>query len=849
MRRGVAAITSIHGASGIGKTVLATMLARDREVRCAFPDGAVWLSLGHHQTDITGLQRFVLQLFGSDTYVQNEVEGKKELKKALARKAMLLILDDARDVAQVKAFDVRRRGCRLVVTTRDASLLARLRSTEHQVQLPSEKEALQLLAQCAERPVKDLPAMARKIVRWCGRLPLALSICGAMTCDGASRDGIAWSDLLDALKEDDPESSGHPRDQVIKAIKVSIGRLAPGEAQRFGELSVFRPGANVPEIAVHTLWARTARMAPRNARDLLDALERRCLLRLDTEPAQSEEPASRRVSLHSLAYDYTVRITGRREALHQKLLDAYRAKCSDGWHSGPNDGYFFENLCRHFVLAERTDDLAALLEDVAFLEAKVVAGLTFDLPGDFAEALRAVPAEHPERKILALIDEAIRRDIHFIARHARDYPQALFQCLWNSCWWYDCSEAKPHYVHPEEGSQTSAPWKDTGRKLHEHMEHARASREHSHPAFPWIRNLRPPELHLDSAKQLVLQGHTGNIAGVAFSADGTGIVTASWDNDLRTWDARSGVCLHTLQGHSSWLVCVAFSPDGTRIASGALDETLRIWDADSGTCIHTLHHPRMVYGVAYSPDGTCVVSHSDDKTLRMWNAQTGVLLNTLKGHASLISTEAFSPDGTLIVTGSNDKTLRIWDATSGACLNTLRGHTGSIECVAFSADSRRIVSGAKDKTIRIWDATSGACIRVLKGHVAGVDIVALSPDGTRVTSCSSYKVLRMWDADSGACLEEIEARGDVAAIAAAPKVRRFRALARDPETVIEDTVSGSPVAWFPGALYHVTTHPTESVWTASVRNGIYLCIVRLERGGAPPADGRRRPSRRTNRNE
>lgn len=52
--------------------------------------------------------------------------------------------------------------------------------------------------------------------------------------------------------------------------------------------------------------------------------------------------------------------------------------------------------------------------------------MIFDLVRDFADALDAMPREHPQCQILTLLDEAIRRDIHFIARHHEDFPQALF---------------------------------------------------------------------------------------------------------------------------------------------------------------------------------------------------------------------------------------------------------------------------------------------------------------------------------------------------------------------------------------------------------------------------------------
>ncbi|HUT35329.1 MAG TPA: hypothetical protein VNE39_17715 [Planctomycetota bacterium] len=42
--------------------------------------------------------------------------------------------------------------------------------------------------------------------------------------------------------------------------------------------------------------------------------------------------------------------------------------------------------------------------------------MIFELVKDFAAALEAMPREHPRRRILSLLEDAIRRDIHFVAR-------------------------------------------------------------------------------------------------------------------------------------------------------------------------------------------------------------------------------------------------------------------------------------------------------------------------------------------------------------------------------------------------------------------------------------------------
>jgi len=104
----------------------------------------------------------------------------------------------------------------------------------------------------------------------------------------------------------------------------------------------------------------------------------------------------------------------------------------------------------HLQACGRREELDRLLTDHLFLEAKVQAGMTFQLVADFAAASN-IPAERPQRRIVALLGEALGRDAHFIAQHVQDYPQALFQCLWNSCWWYDCPDSLKHYDPPDAG--------------------------------------------------------------------------------------------------------------------------------------------------------------------------------------------------------------------------------------------------------------------------------------------------------------------------------------------------------------------------------------------------------------
>jgi WD40 repeat protein len=249
-----------------------------------------------------------------------------------------------------------------------------------------------------------------------------------------------------------------------------------------------------------------------------------------------------------------------------------------------------------------------------------------------------------------------------------------------------------------------------------------------------------------------LLGHMSAVHSMAFSLDGKRIVSGSYDQTLRIWDAQTGQQIgQPFLGHTSGVSSVAFSPDGKRIVSGSRDNTQRIWDAQTGQPIGQplQGHTDSVHSMAFSPDGKRIVSSSKDNTLRIWDAQTGQPIGQqLRGHTSGVSSAAFSPDGKRIVSGSNDNTLRIWDAQTGQPIGQpFLGHTSYVYSVAFSPDGKRIVSGSNDKTLRIWDAQTGQPIgQPLQGHMSSVLSVAFSPDGKRIVSGSADNTLRIWDA-------------------------------------------------------------------------------------------------------
>ncbi|KAG6876510.1 hypothetical protein C0992_012669 [Termitomyces sp. T32_za158] len=73
------------------------------------------------------------------------------------------------------------------------------------------------------------------------------------------------------------------------------------------------------------------------------------------------------------------------------------------------------------------------------------------------------------------------------------------------------------------------------------------------------------------------QGHITWATSLAFSSDGTQIVSGSNVNSVQVWDALTGKHVQEFQGHTNWVTSVAFSPDRMQIVSGSYDNS--VWDA------------------------------------------------------------------------------------------------------------------------------------------------------------------------------------------------------------------------------------------------------------------------------
>jgi WD40 repeat protein/serine/threonine protein kinase len=201
---------------------------------------------------------------------------------------------------------------------------------------------------------------------------------------------------------------------------------------------------------------------------------------------------------------------------------------------------------------------------------------------------------------------------------------------------------------------------------------------------------------VDNEWQLLttLSGHEDRVADLAFSPDGTRLVSASRDSSLIVWDVASQSEIFTLEGHTDAVEAVAYSPDGSMIASGSRDATLRLWDANTGLAIGTAleRHENWVMSVAFSPDGKLLASASGDMSVMLWSIpEARLLASGFFGHSNWVNALAFSLDGSRLYSAGRDGMVFAWETSldewkAKACSIVNRGLTEA-EISEFFSDA------------------------------------------------------------------------------------------------------------------------------------------------------------------
>ncbi|GAA2220980.1 AfsR/SARP family transcriptional regulator [Streptomyces indiaensis] len=319
----VMAVSALAGIGGVGKTTLAVHVAQ--QARTAFPDGQLYVDLqgagARAAEPETVLGSFLRALGTADSAIPDSLEERAALyRSVLAGRRVLVLLDNARDAAQVRPLLPGTDGCAALITSRVRMLdLAGAHLIDLDVMSPDEALALFTKIVGEERVASERKA-ALDVVAACGFLPLAIRIAASrLAARRTWTVSVLAAKLADERRRLDELQAG---DLAVKAtFELGYGQLEPAQARAFRLLGL----ADGPDISV-TAAAAVLDLPAEDTEDLLESL-------VDTSLLESAAPG--RYRFHDLVRLYARACAerdelppGERGAALSRLLDFYLASAA-----------------------------------------------------------------------------------------------------------------------------------------------------------------------------------------------------------------------------------------------------------------------------------------------------------------------------------------------------------------------------------------------------------------------------------------------------------------------------------------------------------------------------------------
>ena len=320
-------ISAVSGTAGVGKTALAVHWAH--RCRDRFPDGQLYVNLRGYDPDqpvttANALARLLTALGVPEPDIPLDVDERAaQFRTVTVGRRMLVLLDNASSVENVRPLLPGHPSCAVLVTSRDslAGLVAVNGADRIDLDLLTESDSIALLYRLIGDRVTAEPVAAAALAHECGRLPLALRVAAELA---AALPGNSLADLVADLDDHQHRLDllgvgGDPRAAVREVFSWSVRHL-PADAARVFALLGLPPGPDID------LWgtAALAGIDPGQAGHVLDLLTRAHLV---------HRTGTRRWGLHDLLRAYAADLARTdhpdesRPAL-DRLFDHYLATAS-----------------------------------------------------------------------------------------------------------------------------------------------------------------------------------------------------------------------------------------------------------------------------------------------------------------------------------------------------------------------------------------------------------------------------------------------------------------------------------------------------------------------------------------
>ncbi|XP_060670383.1 putative disease resistance RPP13-like protein 1 isoform X2 [Ziziphus jujuba] len=353
-------VLPIVGMAGIGKTTLAQLVFNeigDKVMQKPFEIKA-WITVSV-ESDVFALTEAIYKEVtkSSESTIKETFKLQQKLRDFLRGKKFLLVLDDVWNVDYKRwcelrsPFESTAHGSKIIVTTRSADVASDLGTVpSRDLQILSEEDGWQLVKKRAFNDVEqdvspDLEAIARKIVRKCKGLPLAIK---SLSCLLHSKQEIKyWENVLDDDIWDLPKC-----EDILPALWLSYYYLPSHLKRCFAYCSIFPKDYKIEKKELILLWMAQDLLQPHKTKIPEEVGEEYINDLVSRSFFQYLDRNNNDIIMHDLMNDLALFVSGCCFRLEEKYSDdsIRNARHVSSLKFRTDDDKKIKDLCEHKVL-------------------------------------------------------------------------------------------------------------------------------------------------------------------------------------------------------------------------------------------------------------------------------------------------------------------------------------------------------------------------------------------------------------------------------------------------------------------------------------------------------------------
>ncbi|TFK20989.1 WD repeat-containing protein slp1 [Coprinopsis marcescibilis] len=182
------------------------------------------------------------------------------------------------------------------------------------------------------------------------------------------------------------------------------------------------------------------------------------------------------------------------------------------------------------------------------------------------------------------------------------------------------------------------------------------------------------DVRIAEHKVMELVGHTGEVCGLKWRADGELLASGGNDNVVNIWDGRVGDVGENARGSAKWtkrnhtaavkgLAWCPWQPSLLATGGGTNDGTIHIWNSTTGARLHSVRTPAQVTSLHWARDRKEIMStHGFPTNSIMLHAYPSMerVAEIRDAHDSRVLFSCVGPAGDVVCTGGGDENLKLW---------------------------------------------------------------------------------------------------------------------------------------------------------------------------------------------